>query len=32
MADYEHILDTYGSIAAKSGQMLEAAKTATGRC
>lgn len=26
MAGYEHILDAYGSIAAQSGQMLDAAR------
>jgi flagellar protein FliT len=27
MAGYEHILDTYGAIAVKSGQMLDAARS-----
>jgi flagellar protein FliT len=26
MADYQHILDTYGAISVKSGEMLAAAK------
>lgn len=27
MVDYQHILETYGSISVKSGEMLEAAKS-----